>query len=83
MLLLLLLEELLLLCDVRGGVPVLVVGRGDVGKRRVRRVPRKLLKKHTVSLIARMYENKKEAHLLLRHLRRLVLLHPVDERHEL
>ena len=80
---LLLLEELLLLCDVRGGVPVLVVGRRDVWKRRVRRVPRKLSRKHTVSLIARMYEKKKKTHLLLRHRRRLVLLHPVDERHEL
>ena len=56
---LLLLEELLLLCDVRGGVPVLVVGRRDVGKRRVRRVPRKLSRKHTVSLIARMYEKRR------------------------
>ena len=79
---LLLLEELLLLCDVRGGVPVLVVRRRDVWKRRVRRVPRKLSRKHIVSLIARMYE-KKETHLLLLHRRRLVLLHPVDERHEL
>ena len=59
MLLLLLLEELLLLCDVRGGVPVLVVGRGDVWKRRIRRIPRKLSRKHTVSLIARMYEKRR------------------------
>ena len=41
---LLLLEELLLLCDVRGWVPVLVVGWRDVGKRRVGCVPRKLKK---------------------------------------
>ena len=39
---LLLLEELLLLCAVRGGVPVLVVGWRDVWKRRVGCVPRKL-----------------------------------------
>ena len=47
------------LCDVRGGVPVLVVGRGDVWKRRIRRIPRKLSRKHTVSLIARMYEKRR------------------------
>lgn len=55
---LLLLEELLLLCAVRGGVPVLVVGWRDVGKRRVGRIPRKLKTKHTVSLIARKYGNR-------------------------
>ena len=80
---LLLLEELLLLCDVRGGVPVLVVGRRDVWKRRVRRVPRKLYKKTHRQSNCPYVRKKKKTHLLLRHLRRLVLLHPVDERHEL
>ena len=46
---LLLLKELLLLCDVRGRVSVLVVGWGNVGKWRVRCVPRKL-KKNTPSI---------------------------------